>query len=480
MTTTAIHKKYLIIGAGPGGLQMAYFLERAGRDYLVLERNDVAGSFFATYPRHRKLISINKKHNYYPEDEFNWRHDWNSLLSDDPEMRFTKYSDELFSNADTLYQYLQDYAGHFELKIAYGVKATSIAKDGEEFLIATENGPEYRCEVLLLGLGSVNANIPEDIEGIEHTTGYDEHSLDLEMYKNKRVGIIGQGNSAFETADYLSGTASLVHVLTKRPVKLAWNTHFPGDVRAVNNSIYDMYQLKSLHAVLNPRVKKITRTPAGTLVTNHEYDFPRAARPGTLKLTREYDYIIRCTGWKWVSASLFDESAEPNTWKGGKYPELTGMWESKNVSNLFFIGGAMQGNDRQAASGFIHGFRYNIRTLFHLLEEKFEGIPYPSQTLDPLDFQTWLDSMYQRFSVTAALFQLYGVLCDVLVLSEDRKSATLYQELPLKYVKDLNFPDRHVLVFTLEFGFDSSRNKPSNSWGLPIPQTRNAPPSFIR
>jgi 4-hydroxymandelate oxidase len=28
---------YLVIGAGPGGLQLGYFLERAGRDYLVLE-----------------------------------------------------------------------------------------------------------------------------------------------------------------------------------------------------------------------------------------------------------------------------------------------------------------------------------------------------------------------------------------------------------------------------------------------------------
>ena len=38
---------YLVIGAGPAGLQLGHFLERAGRDYLILEGGPGAGSFFA-------------------------------------------------------------------------------------------------------------------------------------------------------------------------------------------------------------------------------------------------------------------------------------------------------------------------------------------------------------------------------------------------------------------------------------------------
>ena len=53
--------EYLIVGAGPAGLQMGYFLNQAQRDYLILETNGMAGSFFATYPIHRTLISINKR-----------------------------------------------------------------------------------------------------------------------------------------------------------------------------------------------------------------------------------------------------------------------------------------------------------------------------------------------------------------------------------------------------------------------------------
>ncbi len=58
------------------------------------------------------------------------------------------------------------------------------------------------------------------------------------------------------------------------------------------------------------------------------------------------------------------------------------MWES-SVTNLFFIGAVMQSIDREAASGFIHGFRYNIRTLSNLLQERYFNIPLPKAILKP-------------------------------------------------------------------------------------------------
>ena len=52
-----------------------------------------------------------------------------------------------------------------------------------------------------------------------------------------------------QTADHLSGHAGIIHILNDSPYKLAWDTHFPGDLRAINNSILDMFHLKSLHAL---------------------------------------------------------------------------------------------------------------------------------------------------------------------------------------------------------------------------------------
>lgn len=40
------HHDYCVLGAGPAGLQMGYFLSKSQRDYIILERNSEAGSFF--------------------------------------------------------------------------------------------------------------------------------------------------------------------------------------------------------------------------------------------------------------------------------------------------------------------------------------------------------------------------------------------------------------------------------------------------
>ena len=34
--------------------------------------------------------------------EFNFRHDWNSLISDDPTLRMTRYTEKYFPDADTI------------------------------------------------------------------------------------------------------------------------------------------------------------------------------------------------------------------------------------------------------------------------------------------------------------------------------------------------------------------------------------------
>ena len=111
------HHQYIIVGAGPAGLQMGYFLEQAGLDYVILESQQRAGSFFERYPRHRTLISLNKVYNWFDEPDFNLRYDWNSLLTLDNSHRFTEYSKKLYPNAGVYVKYLNDFAARFALNI---------------------------------------------------------------------------------------------------------------------------------------------------------------------------------------------------------------------------------------------------------------------------------------------------------------------------------------------------------------------------
>ena len=81
-----------IVGGGAGGLQLGQMLLNAERDFVLLEREAAAGSFYARFPVHRKLISLNKRNTGRDNEEFNMRHDWNSLLDTDSEHLFASLS----------------------------------------------------------------------------------------------------------------------------------------------------------------------------------------------------------------------------------------------------------------------------------------------------------------------------------------------------------------------------------------------------
>ena len=68
----------------------------------------------------------------------------------------------------------------------------------------------------------------------------------------------------------------------------------------------------------------------------------------------------------------------------GKYPILDEHWQS-TVPDLYVIGTAMQARDRQAASGFIHGIRYNVRTLTNMLRNTYDGFELKKEVFSPID-----------------------------------------------------------------------------------------------
>ncbi len=453
---------YIIVGAGPAGLQMAFFLQKAGLDYVILESASKAGFFYKTFPKQRTLISINKKYNYFPEKTFNLRHDWNSLLSDNEQLSFTSYSEDLFPSADDLYQYLNDFAEFNELNIKYNTEITLIDKENNgTFILKCKDGTQFQTETLLMATGARRQNMPSEIEGIEHTISYEDVSAHKEPYINKRIAILGGGNSAFETANHLADVAANVHVFIRSPLKMAYETHFVGNLRAKYTNMFDMYQLKSLHAILKPRIKKITKLENGNLQTQHEYDFADSKVPGTLNLTREYEYIINCTGFQYTNSSLFADHIKPKEFMEGKFFDLTETWESTNVKNLYFIGTLMQAIDRKASSGFIHGFRYNIRTLSNLLMEKNENKAYPSKTIALNPFNEFLKQLYERFSIGDAIFQLYGFLGDLLVLNDTKSKLEWFEDLPIGVIKNKIQTGKHSLQLTLEFGFHHYPGKSS-------------------
>ena len=198
--------------------------------------------------------------------------------------------------------------------------------------------------------------------------------VDPDGFTDQRVLIIGKGNSAFETADNLTEHAAVIHVAGPRSINFAWRTHFIGHLRAVNNNFLDTYQLKTQNMVLDGDILRIERRADDYLVT-----FAYARRDKVVQLA--YDRVITCTGFR-MDASIFAADCRPELTINDRFPALTAEWESVNVPGLYFAGTLTQSRDfKKYTSAFIHGFRYGIRALARMLDQKYHGIEWPHRTL---------------------------------------------------------------------------------------------------
>lgn len=437
--------EYLIIGAGPAGLQLAYYFQQAGRDYQVLEGGTHAGSFFSKLPRRGMLISINKVYTGTDDPELNLRHDWNSLLTDDYSHHFKDYSKEYFPRAKCLVDYLNDFATKFDLNIRYNTRVGSIRRLEDGYELIGEDGTRITCRRLIVATGVSKPYIPK-ITGIELAEQYETMSTNPEDYINQRVLIVGKGNSAFETADNLVPVASVIHMVSPCPIDFAWKTHFVGDLRAVNNNFLDTYQLKSQNAVLDAETRRIRKLKDGTFAALFEYKHAEGEVEELI-----YDRVICCTGFRFDDA-VFDDSAKPELTIYDKFPNLTCEWESSNQPNMFFVGTLMQMRDyKKSTSGFIHGFRYNVQALSKILGEKYHGETWPF-SLHDFDATELTERLLSRVNGSSALWQQQSFLGDVMVVENDR-TVRYYEGMPVAYLqKNFVDQDQRCFVLTLEFG----------------------------
>lgn len=441
--------EYLIVGGGPAGLQAAYELHKSNKDYLVLEAESSPGAFFEQFPRHGKLISINKVHTGYSDPEINLRWDWNSLLThgDDTHL-FSRYSKKYFPASKNIVDYLKDFAEMFSLKVETDAGVRSVGKsdvDGR-FQLTLANGKRLSADILIVATGLQLPWLP-DIPGIENAVSYCDMSLDFSEYTGKRVLIIGKGNSAFETADALIEHASMIHLCSPNSLNFAWSSHYVGHLRAVNNNFLDTYHLKSQNAVLDADIQSIEKSTNGGVRVNVAYKHAEGEVESI-----HYDHVIACTGFKFDD-SIYEENCKPILCDKEKFPVQNSDWESENVPGLYFAGTLMQQRDyRKYMSGFIHGFRYNVRTLVKLLIEKNEEQAYPERVV-PRSERSVSKWIIDRANTTSALWQQPGFLGDVFVLNSDDTTITIYEELPVDYIHDrwgetgLNY-----FVLTLEYG----------------------------
>ncbi|MEK4010214.1 flavin-containing monooxygenase [Peribacillus sp. FSL M8-0224] len=194
------HFDSIVIGAGQAGLASAYHLQKQGLTYLVLETdNQIAGSWSKYYDS-LKLFSPAR---------------YSSL----PKLRFPGDSSR-YPSKDEVISYLNEYAKHFNLNIRTGEKVTVVRKVSGVFTIVTARGNVFYTKTVISAAGAfAYPNLPL-IEGSDRFKGKIIHSSqykNVDEYKNKRVVVVGGGNSAVQIAFELA-KVSKVSLATRKPI----------------------------------------------------------------------------------------------------------------------------------------------------------------------------------------------------------------------------------------------------------------------
>ncbi|CAF1007257.1 unnamed protein product [Rotaria sp. Silwood1] len=468
--------EYCIIGAGPAGLQLAYFLQKAKRDYIIYEKTCQAGSFFINYPRHRRLISINKRNTGEKNRKFNLRHDWNSLLSDDDQLRFTHRSKQLFPSADLMVDYLNDFYRYYNLHIQFNTTIKNIKPISEQtttcdskdcsfssiarFRMNDQHDNQYTCGIVIVATGLSIPNIPP-INGIDLAIGYENLSLNIEEFENKSVLILGRGNSAFEVAQHIYDVTNYIHMVSRSRVRNAYATHYVGDLRAINNQLLDTYQLKSLDALveLDLMEHELSRRPYDGRIQLKRKKFDMDPSIQERQETTIYDRVIRCLGFKFDESIWHpDVEMEKNLGRIKKYPKIRYDYQSFDYDHLYFAGTLIHSIDfRKSSGGFIHGFRYITRALHRIFEYCYHQQKWPSISLSWFSLTNYL---IKRINEADGIYQMFGQLVDVILIDRINRQCRYLEEYPVRLLPRLEeitgYTSDNLLILNMQYGMNYS------------------------
>ncbi len=176
----------IIIGAGQAGLAIAHYLHKDNRDFIILEKDQVASGWINRYDC-LKLITPNP-FNYMPGAAIE--------------------TAEKFPAKEDVVKFLQNYASAFMDRIFEGTKVNTVSKPEKHFIIETNKG-NFECRNLIVSSGYyATPFIPPLAYGLSRDV-VQMHSLhyrNLGSFPDRKlnIAVIGSANSGISIAKELS------------------------------------------------------------------------------------------------------------------------------------------------------------------------------------------------------------------------------------------------------------------------------------
>ena len=192
----------IIIGAGPAGLACAVTMRGAGLNITVFEKADNVGS---VWRRHYERLHLHTDRNH----------------SGLPGMAMPK-SYPLYPSREQVVAYLEAYAARFDIKPAFGNEVVRLRRDGAQWCAETASGA-VSAPVAIVATGMASAPYRPSWPAMDSYRGITVHSSEYRNpapYLNKRVLVVGFGNSGGEIALDLAEAGVDVALAVRGPVQL--------------------------------------------------------------------------------------------------------------------------------------------------------------------------------------------------------------------------------------------------------------------
>lgn len=378
----------VVVGSGPGGLQVAYSLRRLGIEVAVISDDPGPGGMFRKWPHFQRLLSWTKPHAPVPRDSRAYeRYDWNSLLADEPEARnlqprFMDGTSE-FPSRPEMEANLAAFVERTGLAVRYDCRweATRLEEgpEGRRVVLVTSDG-EYRCQEAIFAVGVAEPYGPK-IPGIELAHHYAD-VRPVETYAGRRVFILGKRNSGFELANGLLPWAGSIVLASPSPAKLSVVTRSLVGVRARYTQPFEDHALGGGVGILDAKVDQIEAAGSELVARLRRTDTGD-------ELTLVVDDVIEATGFVCPLRDLPELGVA--TFGLSALPAQTTWWESATVPGIHFAGTitqAVAGLKKHGIppnSGAVHGHRYNGRLTVDQIASRYHGIERPRPAVAPQD-----------------------------------------------------------------------------------------------
>ena len=202
MSDQAIVSHTIVIGAGPAGLAVGACLKRAEIPCIILEKGDKVGS--------------------------SWRHHYDRLHlhtdkknSELPYLSFPKEYPKYPSRPQVI-SYLEFYSQEFQLDIRFRQQVISVRYDDDQWEVETHE-TLYKSSNLVIATGYNREPVLPTWPGQDQFSGIIMHSCQYkngELFRGKKVLVVGLGNSGGEIAIDLWEHGAQVGLAVRGPVNV--------------------------------------------------------------------------------------------------------------------------------------------------------------------------------------------------------------------------------------------------------------------